>query len=177
VAGCDEFQGSQPTGQAKPAPQPSKIATPVKRAPTKATTPKRKGGQETVEDLQQELDMIAKAYDASRSKFHALGTSEEAAVKKIATAIKASLELGPTLVVWIIDRTQRFEDYGRGDCGGKQLRCSDLRAATAAASRRKALLTAVVGFDEQTHFAVDPLATDAQQVKAGFDVSGVECQS
>ena len=38
---------------------------------------------------------------ASRS----IGRAEELAVKKITTVINQSLELGPTLVVWILDRT------------------------------------------------------------------------
>jgi hypothetical protein len=174
VAGCDDFPGGQPTAQTKPAPQPSKpqpskITPPVKRAQGKATTSRRRDGKQSVEDLQQELDVIAKAYDASRSKFHGLGTSEEAAVKKIATAIKASLELGPTLVVWIVDRTPSAQKItSEAIAAAKQIYDSpDLKQDSSGANQ--ALLTAVVAFDEQVRFAVDPPTAETQQVKAGFD--------
>src|SRR5690349_10818787 len=42
-----------------------------------------------------------RSFDSVRS----IGRAEETAVKKIATVIKDSLEIGPTLVVWILDRT------------------------------------------------------------------------
>jgi len=172
IAGCDELIGGKPAAQVKPASPGSKIAPPVKHAPKKAATKKRKDGQPSVEELQQELDVIAKAYDASRSKFHGRGTSEEAAVKKIATATRASLELGPTLVVWIVDRTPSAEKIrSEAIAAAKTVYDSpELREASAASSAEsKPLLTAIVAFDDQVQFAVDPPTADFGQVKAGFD--------
>src|SRR5262245_21643730 len=55
------------------------------------------------EDLKEELDVIARAYERTRGGTLTIGREEEVAVRKVGLAIKASVEIGPTLVVWIVD--------------------------------------------------------------------------
>lgn len=169
LAGCDELGIGPKSAESKKSPNAAAPAVPPAKAPArKPAPPKRKAGQPTVEDLQKELDVIARAYDASRSKVRSLGTSEEAALKKVATAIRESLELGPTLVVWLIDRTPSAQKITTESIAAAK-GIYDSPELKSGAADGKSLLTAIVAFDDQVQFAVDPPTADVQQVKAGFD--------
>jgi von Willebrand factor type A domain len=177
IAGCNDLSSSTPTtAQPQSAPAanspPGKLATKQPAAKTPAAS-NRKGDRPSVAELQKELDVIARAYDASRSKFHARGTSEEAAVKKIGAEILASVELGPTLVVWFIDQTPSAQRLAQDViAAAKEVYDSpDLHAAVrgSAASDKPLLLTSVVGISDQVQFALDPPSADFHAVKDALD--------
>ena len=195
VLGCEEFDASPPVAKA-PAPAPKPVQKPTKPNPAATSNRKGPGGQPSVEELQKELDIISKAYDASRqsgglspreftpggdpyssaspssggSRFTGLayGQTEEAAVGKIATAIKESVELSPTLVVWIIDRTPSAQRLMSQAARAAQnyYDSPDVKAWAQAANQP--LLTAVVTYDEQVTFALDPPTADIQQIHTAF---------
>jgi len=163
--GCDQWGGGPPA--AKVQPQPSVVTRQPKSKPQSKSpsAPNRPSAAE----LQKELDTIARAYDASRSKFHARGTSEEAALRKIGAELLASLDLGPTLVVWLLDQTPSArpmtEEAIAAICGIYD--SADLQAAVrgSAAGDKPLLLTSVVGISDQEQFIVDPPSADLKAVK------------
>ena len=54
-----------------------------------------------------------KEISAAQAQSGEVGRAEEIAMKRVTTAIKESLEIGPTLIVWIIDRTPSARDMVR----------------------------------------------------------------
>lgn len=115
------------------------------------------------------LDVIERAYDATRTLARQTGTSEEVAVKKVGVALRASLELGPTLVVWIIDRTpsaQKIVTQARAAVRAVY-DAEDLRTLSLDGGDK--LLTAVVAFDDQVEFLLDPPSGDWQAAQAALD--------
>ncbi|HMC11245.1 MAG TPA: hypothetical protein VKH44_08135, partial [Pirellulaceae bacterium] len=92
VIGCSDGPGGgEPTAKRQPktAPVAAKVVPPNEERPAKAEQPVA----------------AKKAVEPARAKARSVGRTEEMAVKKVTTAIKDSLEIGTTLVVWIIDRT------------------------------------------------------------------------
>jgi hypothetical protein len=120
------------------------------------------------EDLKAELDVIARAYERTRSGTLTIGSEEEVAVKKVGIAIKASVEVSPTLVVWILDRTPSAQKIvTQATAAVKELYdSSDVRQWSL--SSDDPLLTAVIGYDETAEFLLEPTG-DWQTVKATID--------
>ncbi|MEX2172866.1 MAG: vWA domain-containing protein [Pirellulaceae bacterium] len=121
------------------------------------------------EPPQEALDAIERAFDASRGAARQMGSGEAAAIDKVATAIRASLELGPTLVVWLVDRTPSAQSIVNGAIPAAQALydAEDIRPLASATD--PALLSAVIAFDDKAEFLLDPPVGDAQQVQAAFD--------
>src|SRR5262249_20428041 len=94
---------------------------------------------------------------------------EAAAVRKITAAIKDSLDLGPTLAVWIVDRTPSRQHLVSRAADAIQAFYDSPEIKEASAAEGSPLLSAVVAFDDQVQFVVDPPSSDAQAVKAGLD--------
>jgi hypothetical protein len=133
--------------------------------------------QSTRQPASDPLDAIARAYDASHaparagagSGFVTGGKSEDAAIKKVLTAVNQSLELGPTLVIWIVDRTPSSQKIVTEGVRAARSFYDTQEVRQLSLSSDKKLLTTVVAFDEEVDFLLDPPASDWQQVKDAFD--------
>jgi hypothetical protein len=167
VAGCGNPQLEKAQQQAQKARdyKSRKIAQPKQR-PIAKPAPAR---QVAVPATSAETDLIERAYQATRSTAYQTGRPEEVAVRKASRAIDASLELGPTLVVWLFDRTTSSQKLTTQAIGAaKEYYDSDTVRQASSAGEGK-LLSAVVGFDEKVDFLLDPPADDWQAVKAALD--------
>jgi hypothetical protein len=103
----------------------------------------------------------------SGSSYSGPSRSENQAVEQIGKTIRESLDLGPTLVVWVVDRSDSASRLVQSTLTSvRSLYGSE--DFTAAASDDK-LLTAVVGFGEKTDFLLDPPASDPAKVKDALD--------
>src|SRR5687768_656791 len=71
----------------------------------KILTPQNRKQGRSRPAAQEDVDLIERAYQAGRATSFGIGRPEDVAVRKATRAIDASLELGPTLVVWMFDRT------------------------------------------------------------------------
>lgn len=142
-----------------------KVLKPSKSQPALKTNPNVKRRQPIVSDASD----LEQSYQASRSTAFNTGRAEEVALRRIGAAVKASLDVGPTLVVWLIDRTPSANKLVTdGVASAKALYDSEeVRQAATAADPQ--LLSAVVMFDDQVEFALDPPTGDVNQVKAAFD--------
>jgi hypothetical protein len=127
------------------------------------------------------VEIIARAFDTTNSGVPGgsggsarssqwAGASEEAAIKKVGAAIRASLDLGPTLVVWLVDRTPSAQKLvGSAIPAAKALyEDPDLKQLAGAAPEQ--LLTAVVAFDDKAEFVLDPPSADLAQSAAALDI-------
>jgi hypothetical protein len=121
------------------------------------------------DDLKEELDVIARAYERTRGGTLTIGREEDVAVRKVGLAIKASVEIGPTLVVWIVDRTPSSQKIvTQATAAVKEFYDSpDVRQWSL--SSDDPLLSAVIGYDESTELLLDPPTGDWQKVKAAVD--------
>ena len=178
AAGCDEVTNS-PVAQNPPTPSPTSNNTTT--IPQPAVQPKKKAKkvEEPPVDAKEELDLIARAYEASRGGgsggggggrgLRSLGGGEKQAVQNVTAAIKASLEVGPTLVVWVIDRTPSCEAIVIDVTAAAKAYydSSDVRELSKEAN--SPLLTAVVGFTDSAELLLDPPTGDCDQVKTAFD--------
>src|SRR5205085_2717060 len=75
-----------------------------------------------------------------------------AAIKTIFRVIEDSVDLGPTLVVWLIDRTTSAHDIAGEVTDAAQTFYSSALAAAWSAAANQPLVTSIVGFDDKTHF-------------------------
>jgi hypothetical protein len=96
-----------------------------------------------------------------------LGTTEAQAMQQLKQTMERSLEVGPTLVVWVVDQS----------ASATRLTTSALTTAKgmlsqepfAAAMSQGKLLTAMVGFADVTASLLDPPASKAGAVTTAFD--------
>jgi hypothetical protein len=123
------------------------------------------------------LDAISRRYDASHapsrsgtsSGMPTGGRSEDAAVKKVLAAVNQSLELGPTLVIWIVDRTPSSQKIVSQGAQAAKAFYDTQEVRQLSLSADKKLLTTIVAYDETVDFLLDPPSSDWQQVKDAFD--------
>ncbi|MDX1946543.1 MAG: vWA domain-containing protein [Pirellulaceae bacterium] len=145
-----------------------KILTP-KNHP-RPTASKQRTPKPTTTDDTDPLDTIARSFDASQSRLRpTVGRGEDVSIRKITTAIHASLELGPTLVIWVVDRTSSSQKIvlSAVESARKWYDSTEAKAALGTADQK--LLTAIVAYDETAEFLLDPPSADGQAVKAAFD--------
>lgn len=154
-------------------PQPKKAAstrktTSSKPVKTKKPSPKQPAEKPEIAELQRELDKISRAYESSRTTTRNVGFPEDQAVKRATAAIKASLELGPTLVVWLVDRTPSAQTIVSQATQAAQgyYETPDIKKLSEQAG--DPLLTAVVAFGDKVEFVVDPPTGDWQKAQAGL---------
>ena len=112
-----------------------------------------------------ELEIIARAYDATRSQTRTVGGAEDVAVKKVVTAIHASLELGPTLVVWIIDRTPSSQKIAIETIEAAKRFYDDDDVRQYSIGTEQRLLSTFVAYDEQVDFLIEKPTSDWQLAK------------
>jgi len=103
----------------------------------------------------------------SSSTYSGPSRSENQAIDQIGKSVREGLDLGPTLVVWVFDRSDSASRLVNSTLssiksfyGGEEI---------AAAAKEDKLLSAVVGFGEKTDFLLDPPVGDAAKVKEALD--------
>ena len=132
------------------------------RQPKLVTPPKK-------EDVREELDVIARAYEATRGKSLTIGRAEDVAVRKLGVAIKASVELSPTLVVWIVDRTPSAQKIVTQTTAAVKEYYDSPEVGQWSLDDTHPLLTAVIAYDETAEFLLDPPTGDWRKVKDAWD--------
>lgn len=151
----------KPTKPVKP-PNPN-----LKRRPAAPTSSTSSSGFSTPTSSSADRD-LERAFQASRGTALTTGKPEEVAVRRVKAAVEAALEVSPTLVVWVVDRTPSASKIVTdGLLAAKAMYDQpEIRAASINDSK---LLTAVVSFDGEVDFILDPPAGDWQQARAAFD--------
>lgn len=103
----------------------------------------------------------------SSSSYSGASRSESQAVDQVGKSLRESLDLGPTLVVWMFDRSDSASRLVNSTLTSiKSLYNAE---ELAAAAKEDKLLSAVVGFGEKTDFLLDPPAGDVAKLKEAFD--------
>jgi len=173
--GCEHPLERATQNTTKPAGQSSKQSASTRPSAKKSKKPPKEA-----------VEIIARAFDSSHAggqSFSSSGASsgassggsqfaaaaEDAAVKKVGAAIRASLDLGPTLVVWLVDRTPSAQKLvGSAVPAAKALYGDPDFKALATASPEQ-LLSAVVAFDDKAEFVLDPPSADLAESAAALD--------
>ena len=152
-AGCDEM-GSQASAKKPKKPTAKKVVKKKTKAPKK----------QPVVDATEEIEIITRAFNnTSLTSSGYSGSPEDAAVKKATRAINASLELGPTLVVWVIDRTPSAQRMATS-AAAAAAEYYDAAEIREVAKGGDTLTTAIVGYDEKVEFVLEPTA-DIDQIR------------
>jgi hypothetical protein len=144
----------------KPSKPPQAPNPNLKRRPAPTSSSSTSSSNSTDKDLE-------RAFQASRGTALMTGKPEEVAIRKITAAVEASLEVAPTLVVWVIDRTPSAARLVTESVAAAKAMydAPEIRRAAAA----ETLLTSIVSFDDKVEFALDPPISDWQKVRAAFD--------
>jgi hypothetical protein len=137
----------------------------LKRRPATPTSSTSSSMSPTSTSADRDLE---RAFQASRGTALMTGKPEEVAVRRINAAVQAALEVSPTLVVWIIDRTPSASKIVTDGLMAARGMYDDPEIRRATINDQK-LLTAVVSFDAEIDFVLDPPAADWQQARAAFD--------
>lgn len=166
LTGCDEatlsqFDGTQPKSKEPPK---KKVVKSGKKQPVK-TQPEQKRRQPIASHARD----LEKSWEASRVASLQTGRAEDVAIRQIGAAVKASLDVGPTLVVWLIDRTPSASKIVNDGVGAAKSLYDSPEIREALAGNEQNLLTAVVMFDEKVEFKLDPPTSDVTQVRAALD--------
>jgi hypothetical protein len=107
------------------------------------------------------------SYTSSGSSYSGPSRSESQAIEQIGKSIRESLDLGPTLVVWMFDRSDSANRLVNSSL--TSIRSLYGSEEIANATKDDKLLTAVAGFGEKTDFLLDPPVGDAAKVKEALD--------
>lgn len=174
LCGCE---ARSELAKSKPTPKPSRWA----KGSEAAAKERAKGG--TVRAVPREGTRPRGGYSggdsgsssfasSSGSSYSGASRSESQAIEQIGKSVRESLELGPTLVVWVVDRSDSASRlvHSAATAIGSLYGSDDFKAA---ASDDK-LLTAVVGFVEKTDLLLDPPSSDAAKVKEALDAAKSE---
>ncbi len=97
------------------------------------------------------------------------GLSEQAAVEQIGDGIRESLDLGPTLVVWLFDQSKSAFELVTSTQSAATILYQELSKTDTNAARDDRLLTAVVAFGTEVEFLLDEPSGDAQHVIDAFN--------
>ena len=156
VAGCDNLTIS---------PQPA--APPKKVVKKKVLVPKPK--PKPVVDTSEELAVIDQAFRDSHNQASFSSNPEEAAIGRVGEELEKFVEVGPTLVVWLIDRTSSsFSLSTAAARAARQFYSSEAVKEWSAAEEPK-LLSVVAELDDKVELLVDPPSGNSQAVRDAFD--------
>ncbi|MCE9526179.1 MAG: hypothetical protein K8R36_09010 [Planctomycetales bacterium] len=163
TAGCKDTQFHIPGSDAPKQKTTTKVI--VKKVLTPENAPKSKKPKPEVKE---ELDVIDKAYNASRTTVVNTGSPEEVAVRKVTAEIGKSLELGPVLVVWLLDRTaSNFKILSGASSGAKSwYESQEVKQMTLEKSKK--LQSVVAGYDETLEYVLEQPEDDWQKVQSSF---------
>lgn len=92
-------------------------------------------------------------------------TAEAQAVKKIGALITQSVEVGPTLVIWLLDRTPSSREMVHNVAEAAKTFYDSAESKELLSTAGAPLLTAIITFDEQAHFALDPPVSDGVRIQ------------
>ena len=161
AAGCKNSEFRVPGSEA---PKP-KTKVVVKKVLTPENAPKSKKPKAPEKE---DLDVIDKAYEASRSTVVNTGSPEEVAFRKVTAEIGKSLELGPVLVVWLLDRTaSNFKNLSSASNGAKGwYESQEVKQLTLEKSKK--LQSVVAGYDETLEYVLEQPEDDWQKVQSSF---------
>jgi hypothetical protein len=149
-------QSADKTDKATKTEQPTKTKADVSSEAAKAKN--KKGKPKTPAKVEQ---------PRPQPVVHDLGS-----VKKIIRVIEDSVDLNPTLVVWLIDRTTSAHEIVSEVTDAAQTFYSSPQVAEWSAAANKPLVTSIVAFDDKSEFILDPPSSDGKKVKAGFEDIG-----
>jgi hypothetical protein len=173
TAGCSDVPGrvfqSMAIQQVTPAIQKAEENKPAASATNAKTAKTGKGKKKAASPKTPQSEVATNKPDLSPPMPRRVGRAEEASIKKITRVINESLEVGPTLVLWIIDRTPSAREIVREVSTAAQNFYESPEVGQWSAAEGKPLLTAIATFDEQIQFVVDPPTSEWEQAKAGFD--------
>lgn len=161
AAGCKDTEFRVPGSEA---PKP-KTKVVVKKVLTPETAPKSKKPKA---DPKEDLDVIDKAYQAGRSTVVNTGSPEEVAVRKVTGEINKSLELGPVLVVWLLDRTVSNYKILSGASNGAKVWYESQEVKQMTLEKNKKLQSVVAGFDETVEYVLEQPEDDWEKVRDSF---------
>ncbi|MBC7852388.1 MAG: VWA domain-containing protein [Pirellulaceae bacterium] len=159
LAGCKGSEFKTP-GSASPKAK-SKVI--VKKVLTPENT-----GRKAKPEVKEELDVIDKAYQASRNTVVSTGSPEEVAVRKVTAEIGKSLELGPVLVVWLLDRTASNYKLLSSATSGAKAWYESQEVKQMTLEKNKNLQSVVAGFDETLEYVQEEPEDDWQKVRDSF---------
>ena len=162
AAGCKDTEFRVPGSEA---PKP-KTKVVVKKVLTLENAPKSKKPKA---EPKEDLDVIDKAYQAGRSTVVNTGSPEEVAVRKVTGEINKSLELGPVLVVWLLDRTVSNYKILSGASNGAKAWYESQEVKQMTLEKNKKLQSVVAGFDETVEYVLEQPEDDWEKVRSSFD--------
>lgn len=158
AAGCDDLSLNPQT----PAPQAKKV---VKK---KVLTPKAPKARPKV-DAQEELRVIEQAAEKSQAQAALSGSPEELAIRRVTGEIEKYVEVGPTLVVWLVDRTSSsFALASAAIPAARQFYQSEVVKEWSADGDQK-LLSAVAALDDKVELLLDPPSDNPQAARDALD--------
>src|SRR5262245_20155430 len=158
AAGCDDLS----VGTSPPSPQPKKVVK-------KVATPKESKAKKSNVDAKQELDVIDQAFQKSHTQAVPSGASEELAVRRVTGEIEKYVEVGPTLVVWLVDRTSSSVPLANAALpAARQFYESEMVKQWQADGNRK-LLSAVAAVDDNVELLLDPPSDSGQAVRDALE--------
>jgi hypothetical protein len=91
------------------------------------------------------------------------------AMKKVIHVIEDSVDLSPTLVVWLLDRTASASGIVNEVSKDAEAFYRSRHVAAWASLADKPLLTSIVAFDDKLEFLIDPPSPDGKTVEAAFN--------
>lgn len=112
---------------------------------------------------------LERSFQASRATALMTGKPEEVAIRRISSEVQASLEVSPTLIVWCFDRTPSASRLVTDGLAAARAMYDMPEIRQALLSKQQNLLTAVVAFDAETEFVLDPPVSDWQQIRTAFE--------
>ena len=152
ITGCGRVPDDPPASQ--PSTARRRAAKPAVRSP-----PARAKQRETAPGARR-----VSASGRRSAPLKPLGLDANEAVGQVARAVTASLDLGPTLVVWVIDRSRSATPLRRQVLPSLQ----DWYVRRSGSKNRSAnespLETAIVPFGSEVEFALDPPSDDPDQI-------------
>jgi len=156
--GCEDLSLNPQT----PAPQPKKVIK--KKVLTERTTKSR-----SKPDAQEELSVIEQAFEKSRFQAALSGSPEDLAVHRITSEIEKYVEVGPTLVIWLIDRTSSSFPLASACLPAARQFYQSESVRQWSADDNQMLLTAVAALDDKVELLLDPPSSNPQSVRDAFD--------
>jgi hypothetical protein len=159
AVGCDDLSISPQT----PTTQPKKVVKKKQVITQRSANPRPKV------DTQEELSVIEQAYENSHTQAALSGSPEELAVRRVTGEIEKYVEVGPTLVIWLVDRTSSsFPLANAALPAARQFYQSESVKQWSAGGEQK-LLSAVAALDDKVELLLDPPSGSPQAVREALD--------
>jgi hypothetical protein len=159
AAGCNDVSISPQT----PTTQPKKVVKKKEVITQRSAKPRPKV------DTQEELGVIEKAFEKSHARAALSGSPEELAVRRITGEIEKYVEVGPTLVIWLIDRTSSSFSLAKAALPAARQFYQSAGVKQSSAGGEQKLLTAVAALDDKVELLLDPPSDSSQAASEALD--------